>query len=527
MECRHVPGFTLSVVKGGDVWARGFGRADISAGVPVDNSTLFAIGSVTKSFTMVLLGILLTEKKLDWTAKVMEILGPEYGFVDEYRTRESTLKDLLSHRTGLDGHEFGVISGYPETVSREELSKNLKFLPEKKAFRDGFIYNNYMYMLLGHVAEKLGGETWENLITSRVLTPIGMSSSKLLKQPSDVFIYGVAQPYILRDGQFANGTRSIYTIRPMEPSGAILSNGVDMAKYIRFIINMGKTDKGEQLLDTELLKQAFIGIISDTSDNYRTNFFLTQPTFPAFEIPLGYGHAFTEAFYNGNRRVDHSGGVFSYITLLWIFPDQHIGIFASTNGPAVNALQMKALTTTFYHVSDILLGYKPWINVTNACTFPGPWRNDTVTEFGAGEISRELRNAKEYTGFYGNNVLSGIHVESDDKSNTSLKFTMGLLNGYLQSTTDHDRFMMEIMSPAEFYAPFMDKNNVTMKFHVTFLRYNNECTLLQLHFNMPLNFTKQGYITSTRGQAVNNGQGLTTSINCVISVLAYSFANNP
>ncbi|XP_052212187.1 uncharacterized protein LOC127831244 [Dreissena polymorpha] len=116
---------TLSVVKGDDVWARGFGSAGISAGIPVDNSTLFAIGSVTKSFTMVLLGILPSEKKLDWTAKVMDILGSEYGFVDDYRTRESTLKDPLSHRTGLIWAFLAGISN----VTREQLCKfvNVKY----------------------------------------------------------------------------------------------------------------------------------------------------------------------------------------------------------------------------------------------------------------------------------------------------------------------------------------------------------------------------------------------------------------
>ncbi|KAH3821845.1 hypothetical protein DPMN_123613 [Dreissena polymorpha] len=61
--------------------------------------------------------------RLDWTARVIDILGPEYGFVDEYRTRESTLKDLLSHRTGVDSIDVGILAGYPKTVSREQLCK--------------------------------------------------------------------------------------------------------------------------------------------------------------------------------------------------------------------------------------------------------------------------------------------------------------------------------------------------------------------------------------------------------------------
>ena len=86
----------------------------------------------------------------------------------------------------------------------------MKFVPEDKPFRDTFIYNNFMYMLLGHVAEKLGGDTWENLVTSRVLQPIGMTSSKLMLKPADAYQTKAARPYIYKDGMFQNGTKEIY-----------------------------------------------------------------------------------------------------------------------------------------------------------------------------------------------------------------------------------------------------------------------------------------------------------------------------
>ncbi|KAH3819606.1 uncharacterized protein LOC127881285 [Dreissena polymorpha] len=495
LECRHVAGMTLSVFKGGDVWSRGFGSADISAGTPVDNSTLFNIGSVTKSFTMVLLGILLTEKKLDWTAKVMDILGPEYGFVDEYRTRESTLKDLLSHRTGLDSLGLGFLAGF-SNVTREQLCKNMKFVPERMPFRDTFIYSNFMYMLLGHVAEKLGGDTWENLVTSRVLQPIGMTSSKLMLKPADAYQMKTARPYIYKDGMFQNGTKEIYDFHPMEPAGAILSNGVDMAKYIRFIINMGKTDKGEQLLDPELLKRSLFAVIPVDGE---VNQNLKRPEFPVSDIDLGYGQGWIESVYRGYHLIRHSGGVFSYITDLWIFPEHNFGLFASTNGPALDS-QFLAISATFDHVTDRLLGLEPWINTTTACTFPEPWRTANDSAIPPVENAAVLTNAKKYEGFYSSLILSGIRIELDGTSNTSLRFKMGKLGGILYSTLDKDRFLMEIRTPWEFYVSSMDKNNVTAKTNVTFIWDGDHVNTLQTHSPVPLNFTRR---THAGGEAAN------------------------
>ena len=88
--------------------------------------------------------------------------------------------------------------------------RNLKFLPEELPIRDGFIYNNYMYMMLGHVVEVLGNDTWSNLIKARILEPLGMDSTTFLMEPADDLGPHVARPYIYKDGKFQNGTLEIY-----------------------------------------------------------------------------------------------------------------------------------------------------------------------------------------------------------------------------------------------------------------------------------------------------------------------------
>ncbi|WAR28065.1 GIGA6-like protein, partial [Mya arenaria] len=254
-----------------DKWTQGFGTADLKSGRPVDEDTLFNIGSVTKSFTMALLAILLEENKYDsnaWTAKLSDILGTEYGFIDDHRTRETTLRDLLSHRTGLASPDNGFMAGFPPSISRADLCKRMRYLPEQIPFRDSFIYNNYMYMLLGHVAEKLGGDTWENLVTSRIFVPLGMKSTKILKKTSDVLSSEMAHPYIYKDN----------SLHPVEPAGAILSSAEDMVRYLQFVLNNVNTTTGDKLIDPKLFGEAFSGIFISTNGGMLEDYQYTSLT---------------------------------------------------------------------------------------------------------------------------------------------------------------------------------------------------------------------------------------------------------
>ena len=90
------------------------------------------------------------------------------------------------------------------------LYRRMKYLPEEIPFRDGFIYNNYMFMMAGHAAEVLGQDTWENLVASKIFQPLGMNSTKLLLSPSDVLVKDTARPYVYVDDKFVNGTNDVY-----------------------------------------------------------------------------------------------------------------------------------------------------------------------------------------------------------------------------------------------------------------------------------------------------------------------------
>ena len=451
----------------------------------VDSASKFNIGSVTKSFTAALLGILLHEKGLNWSVPVMDILGQGYGFVDVYRTKKLTLRDLLSHRTGLAGLDGVISSGIPKTLSRMEYCKRMKYLPEQKPIRDVFIYNNLMYMMLGHVAEVLGKDTWENLVTKMIFEPLGMNDTTIMTSPADIAAQDVAQPYIYLHGKFVNGTHEIYGIHPAEPAGAILSTAKDMAKWVKFQLTLGKTESGVQLIDKKLMVDMHrLTTAIPLLDGIET---MTKPTFPADDIVSGYGYGWFISEYRGFRNIWHSGGLASYRTMLWTFPDTKNGLFASINGPPIGMDAYLHRIVSFYFMADHLLGLTPWLNETTACSFPEPWDHVPKIEYPGLEKPVSVANLNEFVGTYTTDLLPDVEVSSNS---TTLLLKSNRIRGVLHPSSAKDRFLFEVMYPLEY--ALVDGNGTNAITNVTFNRdaTSRSVNSMTLQFEVDVTYSK-------------------------------------
>ena len=496
MKCHNVPGFTLSVIKGNEVWSKGFGKADISANKSVDSDTKFSIGSVTKSFTVTLLGILLSEKGMKWTAKVTDILGPGYGFIDPYRTSEMMLKDLVSHRTGLARLDYGgTIAGFPKSVSRTEFCKRMKYLPEKIPFRDGYIYNNYMVTMAGHVAEILGNDTWENLVRTRIFHPLGMKSTSLLKDVTDFSENNTAQPYMTKDGILLNGSLPSYLLPPLEPAGAIMSTADDMARWLKFHLSMGKTESGQQLLKTELMQE--IHRVTTPLESYT----LIRPLFPVTHLFLGYNYGLWTQEYRGYRIVGHDGSLGGFQTIIWTFPDANIALFGSVNGPGRGAPPINHYLVVFYHIVDRLLGLEPWLNETTACTFPKPWLSKPAPPFQKLPEPLHVTNLAQFEGTFENKIFPDVIVASNT---STLLLTSNKMHGILHPSHVKDAFLFEILAPLEYSIPIgVNPNDTEAKTYLSYIVFgrDNRYAVDKLTFKMDVDMV---YEKKTGPHAVPN-----------------------
>ena len=172
-----VPGIAIGIVEDGKtVLAKGYGSRELGKPAPVDGHTLFQIGSVTKAFTAASLALLGEEGKLGWDDKVIDHL-PEFQMYDPYVTREFTLRDLLTHRSGLGLGAGDLTFMAHADFTRADVVKALRWLKPVTSFRSQFAYDNVLYAVAGVVIERESGKVWEDFMRERVLRPIGMTES--------------------------------------------------------------------------------------------------------------------------------------------------------------------------------------------------------------------------------------------------------------------------------------------------------------------------------------------------------------
>src|SRR5437588_5430437 len=180
----EVPGLAIAIVKEGQtVLARGFGVRNVGETASVDGQTVFAIRSVTKSFTAACIAILVDDEKVKWDDPVAKHL-PEFQLFDPWVTREITVRDLLCHRSGLPLGNMLWSSG---AFDREEIIRRVRFLEPTSSFRSRFGYQNIMYLVAGQLVAKIAGLSWDDVVRQRIFEPLKMirSSTTIRDLPRD------------------------------------------------------------------------------------------------------------------------------------------------------------------------------------------------------------------------------------------------------------------------------------------------------------------------------------------------------
>lgn len=323
----NVPGIAVAVIKDGKViHAKGYGVRSIKTNLKVDENTLFGVASNTKAMTAAALGMLVDEKKLTWDTKVTDII-PEFKMYDPFVTNEFTVRDLLTHRSGL-GLGAGDLMIWPDssTVDKKQLIHNLRYLKPVSSFRTKYDYDNLLYIVAGECVARLSGTTYDDFIERRIFEPLGMTKTAAswyrLKDKANV-IDGHAPyedkllPVGLSFGEIANA------------AGGVYSNVTDMSKWITAMINGGRY--GEQLE-----KRLFSAEVAKELWTPQTIISNGNPT--SFS---SYGLGWFLSSVNGNFQATHTGGLSGIVTQVTILPDLKLGIIVLTNqqsGAAFNSV---------------------------------------------------------------------------------------------------------------------------------------------------------------------------------------------
>ncbi len=324
----NVPGIAVAVIKDGKViHAKGYGVRSIKTNQKVDEQTLFGVASNTKAFTAAALGMLVDEKKITWDTKVTDVI-PEFKMYDSFVTNEFTIRDLLTHRSGL-GLGAGDLMIWPDssTVNKKQIIHNLRYLKPVSSFRTKYDYDNLLYIVAGDVVSRVSGSTYEDFIESRIIKPLGMTKTAAswyrLKDKSNV-IDGHA-PYEdklltvgLSFGEVANA------------AGGIYSSVTDMSKWVTAMINGGKygDNLDKRLFSPAVAKELWTPQTIINGGGAQGSF-------------SSYGLGWFLSNVKGKFQATHTGGLSGIVTQVTILPELKLGIIVLTNqqsGAAFNAI---------------------------------------------------------------------------------------------------------------------------------------------------------------------------------------------
>jgi CubicO group peptidase (beta-lactamase class C family) len=314
------PGLAVAVVKNDElVLARGFGQRGLIEPAPVDERTLFAIGSISKSFTATSVGLLVDEGKLAWDDPVQKVL-PGFQLCDPYATREMTVRDLLTHRSGLAEVSGGTI-WYGSTYDRAEVVKRLRYLKPVSSFRSQFAYQNSMYLVAGQLIPAVTGSDWDTFVQERLFKVLGMTGSVTsitAFKPAE----NVVTPHITVKGEAQAVAHRNYD--NVGPAASIYSSVVDMAQYLRLHLRQGRYAAQQLLSAAAAREMATPQMVIPIRPNPPALAALTPEFFT-------YGLGWFIRNYRGRKVVMHSGGVDGLVALAVMVPEEELGIVALIN----------------------------------------------------------------------------------------------------------------------------------------------------------------------------------------------------
>jgi len=260
-----------------------------------------------------------------------------FQLFDPYATRELTIRDLLSHRSGL---ARGDLLWYGSDLSREEILRRVRFLEPSWSFRAQYGYQNLMFLAAGQVVAAASGRSWDDFVRARIFEPLSMTSSNTSVK-SLRGLDNVASPHAeVKDTVRVIPWRDIDNIAP---AGSINSNVVDMAHWLRFNLGRGKAG-GRQLVS-----DGNIGELWQPNTALR----IEGPNrllFPDVHL-MSYGMGWFLQDYRSRLVIQHGGNIDGMSAMVAMMPEEKIGVVILTN---MNGTPLTSVL--MYRAFDQLLG---------------------------------------------------------------------------------------------------------------------------------------------------------------------------
>jgi len=381
----RIPAASIVIVQNDKiVYMNCLGFKDLESGEPIDQNTLFGIGSATKQFSATNIAQYVSNGSISWDDPITKYYPDpnEFKLYSDYVTNNITIRDCLCHRSGLPANGGDDYYTYFNDSYSAALYK-LRYMENNTEFRSKFQYNNIIYALPAFSAARANNATWYELIKKDLLEPLGMKTATttyndFLNSPNH------ATPYKL----LKNGTLKQYDIipDPIGPAGSIYSSISEMANWLKFQIADTGQYNGIQIVSKKELDETRTGQIKVIEGAY-----------------YGFGWVIQ------NDTIWHDGDSDSFHSMVTIYPSKDLGIVILSNGGIYADGFRKCLNTKF---RELLKGNEtsdPWPSVKNK--LDASWK-PVLPE----PPIIDPQPLSTYVGVYSNKIFSNIKITTDNNT---------------------------------------------------------------------------------------------------------------
>jgi CubicO group peptidase (beta-lactamase class C family) len=408
MEKTKVPGVAVAVIYNDRiVFLHGYGVRKIGESAPVDSDTVFEIASFSKPIASTIVASLVGQGVVSWDDRISD-LDPGFQLSSAETTRQVTIRDFLSHRSGLATESGDLLEdlGY----SRPEILHRMRYLPLPGQFRKTYAYSNFGYTTGAIAAAAKMGKPWETVAEEQLYSRLGMTSTS--SRFSDYENRkNKAALHILLHGQPVN--RFVREADTEAPAGGVSSSARDLAEWVRLQLNQGKWN-GKQIIHANALAETHKAQICRNNPDPSKAAAKSPATTDACPGGQYYGLGWnvnTDA--QGHTEVSHSGAFFlGSATSVYLVPDEHLGILTLTNATPVGLPESICL-----HFLDLVHYGKPQRDylavASKAFEQMVAATQDASTNYAAHPAPKNPRSAKpinRYAGKYSNEYFGTLEV---------------------------------------------------------------------------------------------------------------------
>ncbi len=428
LDTFHTPGMAVGVIQNGEViYAKGRGYRDLSSNNPVNADTLFRLASTSKAFTAAALALAIDEFGLTWQTRVSDIV-PDFQMQDPWVTREFTLLDLLTHRSGLGGGAGdSMLWPEPSGFTREDIIHNLRYLTPTSSFRSAYAYSNVMYITAGEVVATLYQKPFAEVIQQKFFTPLDMQC--FAGDLTDDALNNVAMSYGHNDerGIYAIPRNSIEGRELVSAAaGGIVCNANDMLKWLQMWLNNGKASNGLAVLSPEqvdTLQQAYTVLsVSETDEEWDGTLFKS------------YGLGWRLSDVAGLKVISHTGTLSGYQAYVAMVPSLNLAVAILNNGSNYGArgAVMQHILKTFIQPNE----QQDWVKqyVDYQAEREQRYLASYSQPVGSGEV---ILDPIAYAGQFADRWFGKITISHENGALRIASEKMPMLTGTLDPFNDH------------------------------------------------------------------------------------------